>query len=583
MSPRFSDALISEVIEANDIVAVIGRYVNLKRGGGSYVGLCPFHREKTPSFNVSADKQLYHCFGCGAGGGVIQFIMAAENLDFVSALRLLADSGKITLPEDGGDDELYQKKQRMYAANAAAARFFHSCLMGEEGGPAMEYLSARALSAGVIKTFGIGYAPPGWDGLLNHLTKQGFDRGFLAEAGLTSVNDRGRTYDRFRNRIMFPIIDVRGNVIGFGGRILGEGEPKYLNSAETAVFTKGRNVFALNLAKNKGRAELIVVEGYMDVAALYQAGIKNVVAGLGTALTEGQAALISRHTKSVAICYDADEAGAKAADRALEKFEGLEVKLKVLRLPAGEDPDDFVRKHGGEAFARLAAGADAATDYKINNIKKNYNLSDTAQKVEYVSRAAALLSEIENAIERDAYITKVSQDTGISAESIAVEVRKNLSRRGRKTLQRELRRTISQPVRAAKNGAAQDRLQKTERGLLAILAADANVRRKLADDITPEVFRFKLHRDIWDKIKGEEGIDSAALLAQMPAEDAAAAAAALSEPMIYDNNLTAAMDKIRAIKRAARQIEIEEKGRIGDLENVNKIIRRKFDNQGREG
>ena len=353
MAAFYSDELVSEIVAANDIVDIVSAYVRLKRSGSSYMGCCPFHREKTPSFHVSADKQLYHCFGCGAGGSVIQFVMNAEGLDFPDALRFLADRAGIRLPEDGGagNEERHSRKQQIYSMNRDAARFFRECLLSPEGEAAQTYLTKRGLSGKTIAAFGIGLSPSGWDGLLKHLQKKGYDRSLMVEAGLCIQNEKGHTYDRFRGRVMFPIIDVRGNIIGFGGRILSGDGAKYMNSPESIVYDKGKNLFALNIAKKSGRGYYILVEGYMDVISLHQAGINAAVAGCGTALTREQARLIAKGP--VYLCYDSDEAGMKACERATEIFKEFETKLRVITIPGAKDADEFIKKHGGEAFEEL--------------------------------------------------------------------------------------------------------------------------------------------------------------------------------------------------------------------------------------
>ena len=319
----YSEELISEVIGANDIVDVIGMYTALKKSGRGFVGLCPFHSEKTPSFHVSPDKQLYHCFGCGEGGTVLTFVMKAENLDFVEGLKFLADRARIALPEPEANenaDRLFKKKQRLISANTYAAKFFYHCLAASpEGAQARAYLKERAIAPKTAASFGLGFAPPGRNALINHLKSMGYSESELVDFGLATVRDN-QFVDKFRNRVMFPIIDVRGNVIGFGGRVMDDSKPKYLNSPETAAFNKRLNLFALNFAKNKKSDALILVEGYMDVISLHQVGINNAVATLGTALTEEQTRLIARYAKDVVLCYDTDEAGVKATMRAIRDF-----------------------------------------------------------------------------------------------------------------------------------------------------------------------------------------------------------------------------------------------------------------------
>ncbi len=353
----YSEELISEVIGANDIVDVIGMYTALKKSGRGFVGLCPFHSEKTPSFHVSPDKQLYHCFGCGEGGTVLTFVMKAENLDFVEGLKFLADRARIALPEPEANenaDRLFKKKQRLISANTYAAKFFYHCLAASpEGAQARAYLKERAIAPKTAASFGLGFAPPGRNALINHLKSMGYSESELVDFGLATVRDN-QFVDKFRNRVMFPIIDVRGNVIGFGGRVMDDSKPKYLNSPETAAFNKRLNLFALNFAKNKKSDALILVEGYMDVISLHQVGINNAVATLGTALTEEQARLIARYAKDVVLCYDTDEAGVKATMRAIEIFSKTDVRVKVLSLSGAKTPTNTSRATaaGARRFCR---------------------------------------------------------------------------------------------------------------------------------------------------------------------------------------------------------------------------------------
>ena len=399
----FPENFITELTERNDIVDVVSSYVRLsKRSGANLFGLCPFHSEKTPSFSVSPDKQIYHCFGCGKGGGVINFIMEVENLSFPEAVEFLAKRAGMPMPEETNDRES-RKRARMLALNKEAARFFYSQLSTPAGAAACDYMRQRQLSPATARNFGLGFAPDSWNSLTDAMKAKGFTEQELAEAGLARRGKSGGVYDTFRNRLMFPVIDVRGNVIGFSGRILGEGEPKYMNSPETLVFNKSRNLFALNLAKKSKCGYIILSEGNIDVASLHQAGFDSAVASLGTSLTPEQARLISRYTDQVIIAYDNDGAGIKAAQRAIGILEKLDLKVKVLRLEGVKDPDEFIKRKGPEAFRKLLEGSENQIDYRLRQVTAKYDLSVDEQKVDFLKEATELVARLPGTVERQVY------------------------------------------------------------------------------------------------------------------------------------------------------------------------------------
>lgn len=499
MAAFFSEELVSEVVSANDIVDIVSGYVRLKRSGNSYMGCCPFHREKTPSFHVSGDKQLYHCFGCGAGGSVIQFVMNAEGLDFPDAMKFLADKAGIRLPEDSQgtrDDEKYKRKQKIYEMNRDAAIFFRECLLSKEGEKAQDYLKKRALSGKTVASFGIGYSPKGWDGLLKYLKSKGYDRSLMVEAGLCIQNEKGHVYDRFRERVMFPIIDVRGNVIGFGGRILSGDGAKYMNSPESIVYDKGKNLFALNIAKKSDRGHYILVEGYMDVISLHQAGINSAVAGCGTALTREQARLIAK--SPVYLCYDSDEAGMKACERAAEIFKEFDTKIKVIEIPDGKDADDFIKKHGAEAFEELIKKAKTVTEYKLDKIFRNVDLNDASQKIEMLGKAAMIFSQISNAVEREIYIGRFAARCNVTVDAINTEVRKVNAKNIRKEVSSELRKTVGNtPMQMQQKS---KRRVLAEAGYLSMLTESAKVFSSFGQRIEKDDFSEELHKQIYEHI-----------------------------------------------------------------------------------
>jgi len=419
------DSFIDELIARNDIADVVGSYVSLtKKSGSSLFGLCPFHSEKTPSFCVSPQKQIYHCFGCGKGGSVINFIMEIENLSFYDAVEFLARRVNMTVPDDDMPKETKSRRERMLSLNRDAARFFYENLSKPEGKTAIEYLSKRKISRQSVINFGLGVALDSWSSLTDAMIAKGYTQGELLDAGLVKRGKSSGVYDTFRDRLMFPVIDVRGNVVGFSGRILGEGEPKYLNSSDTLVFSKQRNLFGLNLAKKTKQGRLILVEGNVDVVSLHQAGFDCAVASLGTALTPDQARLMSRYTENVVIAYDSDGAGVKAAERAIGILDKVGLKVKVLRMSGAKDPDEFIDKKGAEAFSKLLDQSENHIEYRLLTVKNKYDLSIDEERVKYLADATELLSEVENGIEREIYGARVAETAGISADAVKNEIKK---------------------------------------------------------------------------------------------------------------------------------------------------------------
>ncbi len=499
-----NEAFLSELKMRTDITDLVSSYVSLdsRRQGRTHKGLCPFHNEKTPSFMVYEDTQSFYCFGCGAGGDAITFAMKIENLDYIEAVKLLAERAGLTLPDDGYDDSLHQKKNRILAANREAARFFHKCLLDEKNSHALNYFLQRGLTPQTIKHFGLGYAPDSWDSLIKHMRQKGFSVSELNEADLVkkSTKNGERFYDNFRNRMMTPIIDIRGNVIGFGGRVLDDSKPKYVNTADTLVYKKSHEVFAMNFAKNAKEDFFIVAEGYMDVIALHQAGFTNAVACLGTALTDAQARLMKRYTDSVVLSYDSDEAGQKATKRAMQIFAETGMKVKVLKLSGGKDPDEIIKKHGKERFRSLLEGAENDIEFSIIKIGEKYDIKTTDGKMSFLKEAAEFLSSLPSPIERETYTVKLASMTDVSADAIRQEVKRNFSnvkKRARKELYSEAR-SIS--------GGFDDKINperkrfpmqtKAEEIIITTLFKNPDFLRRLADKLTPDLFVTALNRRI---------------------------------------------------------------------------------------
>ena len=444
----FPESFLTELAARNDIVDVVSEYVHLgKRSGSNMFGLCPFHNEKTPSFSVSPDRQIYHCFGCGKGGGVINFIMEIENLTFPEAVEKLARRAGMAMPEQEYDREA-KKKARILALNRDAAAFFYSQLSTPAGRAACEYMVKRQISPVTAKNFGLGCAPDTWSSLTDAMRLKGYSDGELLDAGLAKRGKSGGIYDAFRNRLMFPVIDVTGKVIGFSGRILGDGEPKYLNSPETAVFSKSRNLFAMNLAKKSKSGYIILSEGNIDVVSLYQAGFDSAVASLGTSLTREQASLIQRYTSQVIIAYDNDTAGIKASKRAIEIFEKLDVKVRVLRMTGAKDPDEFIKQKGAGAFRNLLEASEDQVDYRLNAVREKYDLSLDDQRVAFLKEATQLVASFPGAAEREVYAKRVAETASVNGNVIADEVERVRKRIVSKAA-RDERKAVSRPEQMA--------------------------------------------------------------------------------------------------------------------------------------
>ena len=426
----FPPAFLDELAARNPIEEVVGQYVNLKRSGSNLFGLCPFHGEKTPSFSVAPDKGIYYCFGCHKGGGVINFEMEIEGLSYPDAVRALAQRAGMEVPDDEEYQSRYRKQERLWALSKEAARFFVSQLYAPVGAEGLRYAQSRGMSKGTLTRFGIGFAPDSWDSLCKAMRAKGYTDEELKDAGLVSVSQKnGNIYDRFRNRLMFPIIDVRGNVIGFGGRVMDNSTPKYLNSPETEIFNKRKNLFALNVAKKTKLGYLILVEGYMDAIALHQYGFDCAVASLGTSLTEEHAVLLSRYTEQVVLIYDGDEAGQNATKRAIPMLEKAGLQVKVLQMRDAKDPDEFLKKFGADRFKLLLEESSNRVEYQLRAIQKKYDLNVDEDRVKFIGEAAELVSSLGNAVQREIYGSRVAETGKISPEAMKIEVNKAYKRR----------------------------------------------------------------------------------------------------------------------------------------------------------
>lgn len=486
-----SEDVIQKVKEQNDIVDIISESVKLKRAGRNYSGLCPFHHEKTPSFSVSADKQIYKCFGCGEAGNVITFVMKTKNLTFPEAVKLLADKANIDLEIDN-DINNKNSFEKLYKLNVVSARYFFKCL--QENANAKNYLLNRGITESTIRRFGLGYSLDSWDGILKHLKKNGFTELDMLEDGLIIKSQKGSYYDRFRNRVIFPVFDYRGKVIGFGGRVLDDSKPKYLNSPETSLFKKGVNLYGLNFAiKNNNSRMLIIVEGYMDCISLHQQGITNAVASLGTALTINQAKLIKRYADKVIISYDADSAGQMATMRGLEILKQVGLEVRVLKVPQGKDPDEFVRNNGKEAFLKLIDEALPLVDYKIKAIKEDSNLNNSNDVIKYAEKALEVISELDP-IETEIYIKKLSEETKVREQALFDMLNNKIQKNVKKDENVNIDRDFGQKLYL------EPAYLKAERGLLKIMLNDNEAFEYAVNNIEKDDLILESHKKIYDYI-----------------------------------------------------------------------------------
>lgn len=460
-----SDGFLQELKMKTDIEDVISTYVTLKRRGATLVGLCPFHNEKTPSFTVYPATQSFYCFGCGAGGDAITFLKKIENLDYLDAVKTLAQRAGLQMPQEGFDDSLSKRRRRILEMNREAARFYHSVLLSPEGKVGYDYYIGRALSAATINHFGLGFAPNQWDALLKHMRAKGYQPAELVDAGLARKGQKGY-YDNFRNRVMTPIIDVRGNVIAFGGRVLDDSKPKYINTGDTLVYKKTNELFALNFAKDSKEDALILCEGYMDVIAMHQAGFTNAVAGCGTALTTEQVRLISRYAKEVILTYDADEAGQKALQKAMTLFDQTDVKVRIPALVGGKDPDEIIRTYGRDKFKGMLEGASNETEFRLLALRRQYNLATTQGKIDFIGGALQILATLPP-VEQDLYVSRLSEELGVERQNMKVQLQDLVARQGNRREKREFKRIV------------QENMRKTARETM---ATDASLRKLRAED-----------------------------------------------------------------------------------------------------
>lgn len=580
---RYRDELIDEIRNSNDIVDVISKYITLKRSGKNFFGLCPFHKEKSPSFAVSPDKQIFHCFGCGAGGNVIHFISKIENLSFRESLELLANRVNIELPtlQNNEDDKTLKLKSKVYEINKIAAEFYHENLYKPTSKIAQEYIKKRKLDNRTLKAFSIGYAG-NFDELYKILKSKGYTEEEMLASSLVKKSADGRYMDSFRKRLMFPIQDVRDRVIAFGGRVLDDSKPKYINSPENIVYSKGRNLFGLNVARKHETKEIIIVEGYMDAISLYQRGITNVVASLGTALTEAQGRLLRRHSEKIILGYDADGAGQAAILRGMEILQNMGCDIRVLQIEGAKDPDEYVTKYGPERFQKCVENAISLVEFKVKMLKKDLNLEVTSDKIKFLNEIAKILAKVTNQMEREIYIEKLSRDYQISKEAIQAEVNKIMyaNSSGGKKLEKPVR-TYKVNNLQESTQVSKDILKRENMVIYLLMNSPEKTYEKLKNVVNSQNFQDKINAQILGKLyeeleKGNSNISQ--ILNQEQDENLVNR---LTEIMAYDFEITdmdkAAEDLVviyEKEKLVQRRNEI-----LKSLENATNEDARKLENE----
>ena len=558
----FDQRFLDELIARSDIVDVVSGYVALQRKGGNLFGLCPFHNEKTPSFSVSPDKQIYHCFGCKKGGGVINFIMEIENLTFPEAVRFLAKRANLPVPEDDGpQDGADRLRRRVLELNRDAARWYYDLLCSPEGAAVQAYLDKRQIRKSIAVRFGMGASPDRWDDLLTAMTRRGYTKEELLAAGLVVNGRNGRLYDKFRNRLMLPVIDTRGDVVGFGSRVIDNSEPKYMNTTETITYSKRRILYGLNLAKKTKRPNIILCEGNLDVVTLHQAGFDNAVASMGTALTVEQTRLLSRFTKELVLCYDNDNAGQLATQRALELLNNSEFSVKVLKLPnrmvdgkpTKQDADDFIKNYGSAAFENLLSGSENGVEFRMTQIAARYDLTSDEGRIGYAGEIAEELCRLENAVERDVYTNRAAQTAGLSPEAMKLEVQRAFKRRAardRKARERQ-ELNLTRSLQPADRAIRYDDLRSAmaEEGVIRLLMQDDSLfpdQPPLREDEFSSPLLGRIYGELW-RCRGS-GSSMAALSASLTPEEMSHLTTLLQKPESTANAPQALADYIRIIR-----------------------------------
>ncbi len=575
----FPKSFLEELVARNDILDVVGGYVTLQPKGGSYWGCCPFHNEKTPSFHVLPDRQYYHCFGCKKGGGVINFIMEIENLSYPDAVHFLAKRVNLPVPVDREAAEADRLRSRLLALNRDAARYYYDILQKPEGAAVQAYLNRRQIRRGIAVRFGMGAAPEGWDRLMRAMTAKGYSKQELIKAGLIVQNKNGGLYDKFRNRLILPVVDVRGDVVGFGSRVIDKSEPKYMNTSETLVYSKRRVLYGLNLAKKTKRPNIILCEGNLDVVTLHQAGFDNAVASMGTALTVEQTRLLSRYTKELILCYDNDNAGQLATQRALEILKNSEFTVRVLQLPRRlvdgsyikQDADDFIKFQGADAFERLLNGSENGIEFRMGQVAEKYDMKNDADRIAYAAEISQVLSTLDNAVEREIYTVRAAETAGFTPEAMRNEVNRAF-RKNKRRAQREQTRRELNPVSALQPQGRDLRYS----NLRSALAEEGILRLMMRDDdlfdgvplLQPEEFSSpvlgKIYSLLLDDRKMGRSHSMATLASDLTQEEMSHFTAILQKPESVSGAKQALEDYMRIVR--------EESARRSDEDGLDPLL-----------
>ena len=553
------DSFIERLLAKTYIEDIVGEYVILRSNSGRFVGLCPFHSEKTASFTVFPDTQSFYCFGCGKGGSAITFLQLKENVDRIDAIRILADKAGMEMPAFGGNEEYRRLRDLTIQMNTDIARHYYENLMGENGAKGREYFRNRSLKASTVKRFGLGYALDAWDDGIKFLLSRGYKKEDMVAAGLAVMNDKGHVYDRFRNRVMFPVIDTRGKIIAFGGRVLDDSKPKYLNSPDTPAFKKSSVLFALNYAKNNNNGRLILCEGYMDVISLHQAGFTQAVATNGTAITSEHARLISRYAKEVVIAYDSDSAGQNATNKAIKLLNETGISVRVLSLDDGKDPDEYIKTHGAEKFSRLLDGSGSHISFALNKVRAKYDINLPEDKSAFLQDAAKILSEIYSPVEQEVYISRVCREADIPDGVLKAEISQVIKRRKNAQKKNELKNAHAKVIRDKLNPEKEGNLKAAmaEEGLLAILLKHPDYYTRLEPQITSADFVTDFNKEMFsvleEYIKEQKPVNLGVLSDKLSPEQISKLTEYSVNTVSGSNEMKQACDYAGAIKNASSQ------------------------------
>ncbi|MDR0223385.1 MAG: DNA primase [Oscillospiraceae bacterium] len=581
------EEFLDRLKQSNDIVSAMGAYSQLKKAGRDFVCLCPFHSEKTPSCHIYTDSQSFYCFGCGSGGDIITFTRLTENLDYIGAVRLLADRSGLAMPDGGGNEELF-KRSKILEMNREAARFFRDALLSENGRAGLEYLLNRGLTANTVRKYGLGYAANRWDSLKSHMNYKGYDDAGLVEASLLTQGQRG-LYDKFRNRVMFPIIDRMGNVVGFSGRRLSEREedgPKYLNSSETPVFRKRENLFSLNFAKNSKKSYMLLCEGNIDVITLNQAGFDNAVATLGTAVTPEQARLLRNYCGEVVLAYDSDAAGQKATVKAINLFGREGINARVLRMNGAKDPDDYVRRFGGASFAALAEESGSAIGFELDRLKKSAGADTPEGRADYLKKAVNLLAGVDNRLDRMVYISELARDCEVTSAGVEDAVERAVKSKNRAKRNEERRELLRPAVKRDTVNPDADKFpgeEKAERGIIAFLLHSPDKLPVILRNLTPEDFPTAFNRRLFEtlilRLNKRRSADASSLGSEFSAEETGRIESIRVENSVLpftDERLSDYIKVLTDFKRLKNKKSADEMSNEEALEYAEKLKREKF-------